>query len=87
MEWNNETTGSLKYSPPISAEKIVETTTNSFSQLCRTDTGREIASIIISNYIEDDKPRNSKPLFRRHEIPKIGTGKKLPKIRSDVDES
>lgn len=47
--------GSLKYSPNISAEKIIETTTHSFFQLCRTEEGRQIAERIINNYMTDEQ--------------------------------
>ncbi len=85
---NEETvTGTFKYSPPISAEKIIETTTHSFSQLCRTPRGKDVAVEIINNYLNNEQPRNSKQLSGGREILKSGVGKKLPAIREDVDES
>jgi hypothetical protein len=79
MEWNdNKPEGSLKYSPHIKEEKIIETTTNSFFQLCRTGFGREIAEQIINNYINNgnqsrqtNKPGRSYPKEVSNKVPKV----------------
>jgi hypothetical protein len=86
MDFSSTNTGTLKYIPNISAEKITETSSQSFMKLCETVEGRQVAEKILDNYLNNEQ-RNSKQLSRRGSLPKAGVGKKLSKAWSNVDES
>lgn len=78
--------GSTKYIPNISAEKITETSSKSFMDLCRTEEGRIVADRIISNYLNNGTKIDRKSVPRRNSQPKAESGKELPSTWSKTSE-
>jgi hypothetical protein len=83
--FKNESTGSLKYSPNIAAEKITETTSQAFFKLCGDKEGRELASTILDNYITNEQG-NSEQLSERHAFVKEQRRKGVFTVGGEIDE-